>query len=109
MRRTFVTVLAAGGLLALGAWTTPGQSAPSDPVDRAETAQPEGQQDNAVCAQATADAGNRGIRRTYPRPRASSARPSADGDCSRSVPVLRREAHRAHRNTAIDRVLSGRG
>lgn len=113
MRRTFVTLVVAGGLLALGGWTAPGQTAPSVQAAPAEPAQT-GQQAGDVCApvQATANAHRRrshahdeGIRRTHTRPRASLGRASVDADCPQSWSVLRRDAHRARRNAAIDRSL----
>ncbi len=111
MRRTFVTLLTAGALLALGAWTAPGQTAPSIQAAPAEPAQ----QDADVCApvQATAtahrrreEARARTIGRPQSRPRASSARPSLTTDCQQSFRMVPRAAHRAHRNAAIDRSLS---
>ena len=113
MRRTFVTVLVAGGFLALGAWTTPGQSATPGQAEPTEAAQ---QQAGDACApvQATgtahrrrSDARDRTIGRTHSRPRASSARPSVDADCPQSWSMVRRDAHRAQRNAAIDRSLRG--
>lgn len=118
MRGTFVTILVAGGLLALGAWTTPGQSGESGQARPGEPAQAAAQPAGDVCApvQATANARNRRshaydreIGRTHTRPRASSVRPSADSACPQSWTMVRRDAHRAHRNAAIDRSLnSGR-
>lgn len=115
MRGMFVTILVAGGLLALGAWTTPGQSGESGQQSPAEPAQAADQLAGAHCApvQATANAHRRrshardgGIGRTHTRPRASSARPSADSDCPQSWAMVRRDAHRARRNAAIDRSLN---
>lgn len=115
MRRTFVTLLAAGGLLALGAWTAPGQTAPSVQAAPVEPAPTTGQQDADVCApvQATASAHRRReearartIGRLQSRPRASSARPSLTTDCQQSFRMVPRGAHRAHRNAAIDRSLN---
>ena len=115
MRRTFVTLLVAGGLLALGAWTTPGQARESGRPSSAEPAQAVDQQTRAQCApvQATASAHRRrsnardeAIGRSHNRPRASSARPSDSTDCSQSPAMVRRDAHRAQRNAAIDRSLN---
>lgn len=115
MRRAFVTILAAGGLLALGAWTTPGQSADGGQARPAETAQAADQQAEDVCApvQATGNAHRRRshardqvIGRSHTRPRASSLRPSDLTECPQSWTMVRRESHRAHRNAAIDRSLS---
>ena len=114
MRGTFVTILVAGGLLALGGWTTPGQSADPGQAAPAAPAEATGPQAGDVCApvQVTANAHRRrshardhAISRTHPRPRASSVRPS-DTDCRQSVSMVRRDAHRAHRNVAIDRALA---
>ena len=114
MRGTFAAILVGGGLLALGAWTAPGQSGGSGQASPAEPAQITGQQASDVCApvQATANAHRRrshardeGIGRTHTRPRASSARP-ADAACPQSWAMVRRDAHRAHRNAAIDRSLN---
>ena len=116
MRGTFVIILVAGGCLALGAWTTPGQSGEPGQASPGEPARAVGQQAGDLCApvQATANAHRRrshardeGIRRTHTRPRASSARPSVDSDCPQSWSMVRRDAHRAHRNAAIDRSLRG--
>ena len=118
MRGTFVTILFAGGCLALGAWTTPGQSAASVQAVPADPAQAAEQQAGDICApvQATASAHRRrshardeGIGRTHTRPRASSVRPSAASDCPQSWSMVRRDAHRAHRNAAIDRSLNSGG
>lgn len=100
MRRAFVTILVAGGFLALGAWTTPGST-------EAEPAEVAGQQDSDTCAsgQATAD-DHRRISRTHTRPRATSVRPSAEADCRPPLTMLRRDAGRHHRNSAIDRSLN---
>ena len=115
MRGTIVTILVAGGCLALGAWTAPGQPGAGQ-ASPGEPAQAAGQQAGDVCApvQATANAHRRrshardeGIRRTHTRPRASLGRPSVDSDCPQSWSMVRRDAHRAHRNAAIDRSLRG--
>lgn len=115
MRRTFVTLLAAGGLLALGAWTAPGQTAPSVQAPPAEPAPVSGRQAADGCApvQATANAHRRReearartIGRLQSRPRASSARPSLASDCPQSFRMVPRAAHRAQRNAAIDRSLN---
>ena len=107
MRSPFVTVLFAGGLLALGAWTNPGQSTESVSAQPTEV---DGQPDSEACApgQAAADEGRR-ISRTHTRPRASSVRPPAEADCRPAVSMVRRDAHRAHRNAAIDRSLNSGG
>jgi len=115
MRSPFVTVLVAGGFLALGAWTDPGQSATSVQTVPAEPAEATEPQTGDVCApvQATASAHRRrshardeGIRRTHTRPRASLGRASVDHDCTQSWAMVRRDAHRAQRNAAIDRSLN---
>ncbi|GAA0869731.1 hypothetical protein GCM10009116_15670 [Brevundimonas basaltis] len=113
MRRTILSILVAGGCLALGAWTTqvqPGPAAqPAEPVQAAE------QQADDSCApvQATAtahrrrdEARDRGIGRTHTRPKASSARPSTDTECRQSWRMVRRDAQRVQRNAAIDRTLN---
>ena len=107
MRRAFVTVLISGGFLALGAWTSPGQA--SDSGQTAEPVQVAGQPASDPClpAQAAGEAQNdRGVSRTHSRPRASSVRPSAGGDCQQALQMVRRDAHRAYRNAAIDRSLN---
>ena len=107
MRRAFVTVLVSGGFLALGAWTSPGQA--SDPGQTAEPVQVAGQPASDPClpAQAAGEAQtDRGVSRTHSRPRASSVRPSAGGDCQQALQMVRRDAHRAYRNAAIDRSLN---
>ena len=118
MRSTLVTILAAGGLLVLGAWTTPGQSVESGQATPAETVQATDQQADDGCApvQATATAHRRRshardqvIGRSYNRPRASSARPSDSAECPQSWSMVRRDAHRAQRNAAIDRTLNQGG
>ena len=115
MRRTFATILVAGGLLALGAWTIPGQSVEPVQANPAPPAPAAGQQTGDVCApvQATANAHRRrshardeGINRTHTRPRASSARPSVDAECPQSWAMVRRDGQRARRNAAIDRSLN---
>jgi hypothetical protein len=112
MRGTFFTLLIAGGSLALGGWTTPGQSGQVAPP---EPAQASTQQTSDLCApvQATANAHRRGshardegIRRTHTRPRAALGRASVDADCPQSWSMVRRDAHRARRNAAIDRSLN---
>lgn len=108
MRRTFVTLLAVGGLLTLGAWTTPGQSTESGQASPAEPAQTTEQRASDVCASVQAgQARDVGVRRTHTRPRARSARPPVDSGCSPALTMVRRDAHRAHRNAAIDRNLRG--
>ena len=108
MSRAFVTVLVSGGCLALGAWTSPGQAA--DPGRTAGPVQVAGQpaSDTCVPAQVPGAAQNpdRGVSRTHARPRASSVRPSAGAECQQALQMVRRDAHRAHRNAAIDRSLS---
>ena len=115
MRGALFTILAVGGLLALGAWTTPGQSADNGQARPAETAEATARQAGAVCApvQATGTAHRRrshardqAIGRNPSHPRASSVRPSDLDECPQSWTTVRRDSQRQHRNAAIDRSLS---
>lgn len=112
MRTPFVAALAISGFLALGAWADPDQFPAASPAEPAQAAD---QQAGALCApvQATANAHRRRghardqvIGRSYNRPRASSARPSDAAECPQSWAMVRRDAHRAQRNAAIDRSLN---
>ncbi len=105
MRSPFI-LLALGGLLAPGAWTDPLQSE----AGSAEPTQVVGQQEGESCPPGqTVAEDDRRISRTHTRPRASSTRPSADADCRPPVSMVRRDAHRARRNAAIDRSLNSGG